>query len=282
MFMRIIFYTIRNLHLRLLMWLCLGIMWNCAEKTEAPVFDNPKDPNSSNYQEPKFVIYNGPASGDTISKDSISIVFVPGVSEIEYSYIINNLKWSDWDTTSTINIPNLNEGGNTIIVKSRYIDAELIYYDTLAFVVNENKGPALIMHPKHIEAVVGDTVTIEIYVDDTITVALAHIEITYSNSAITILGNTILKADSMANNNMGYIFFEDSLNFNTLIFDVGFNPENTTAGWNGINLVSFDIVINNKFSGQYIGFNETNCELRYFDINKNNKPKTVDVILIVE
>ena len=66
-----------------------------------------------------------------------------------------------------------------------------------------------------------------------------------------------------------------------MIFDVGFNPEDTTARWHGIKIVSFEMVINSKLPVTYIGFNEANCEMRYYDMNNNNIPLIIDVKLII-
>jgi hypothetical protein len=140
---------------------------------EDPVYDNPQDPDGSDYVAPETTITTGPAEGATVGTSEVTLAWSGNRSGMLFQGRLNGSAWSPWSNATSITLSYLDEGDYTFEVRAGYpsgtaadpsdIDATPA---SRGFTVDAVHGSSLRLSPRAIEVNNGSSFQIALIAEE--------------------------------------------------------------------------------------------------------------------
>ncbi len=196
----------------------------CVEIPEQPEFNNPYFPNDPSYVPPEVYITDGPRDGDIVYSPYVSFWFEGNEMVSEYSYKMDEEKWSGWSASNEAAFESLGEGLHTFRVKGRNkAGVENENYSSRYFEVDAIQGPALWFSPRDQAVATGDTFRVKIMAEDMEDVMGLRIPVVYGGSPVELVDYKIFRSDTtfLRQNSGSVIGIVDTLDvYGTYIFNI--------------------------------------------------------------
>jgi len=169
---------------------------------EAPLFDNPLNPDDPEFIPPETFIIDGPAEGETITESSAAFTIGGNEGVTEYCYSKDGYAtWSLWSPETNLIFENLNEETYDFEFKARYHDqAEDETPAYRSFRVDAVKGPALMFNPRGFASETNQSFTIDLVAEEVSDLNAVYAEIQYSNSYLKLDGWNVTSGDILESN----------------------------------------------------------------------------------
>ncbi len=153
--------------LRVFILLLVGLFWTCSSHDELQPPDNPLDPDNPVYVSPSVDIISGPGEGEVVTVTAVTFEWQGNESASEYSYQFDASGWSDWVSTTNIQLDYLDEGEHNFQVLARsYNGEEQTTPTSTEFVVDAVAGPAAVVQPYRQSGSPGDTLVYQIIAEE--------------------------------------------------------------------------------------------------------------------
>lgn len=205
-----------------------------------PVFDNPYDEeNNPNYIPPETIITSEYIDSAILDTSGVTIAWEGNELVIEYCYKLDDNAWSEWSTTTSVDLEYLDEGQHSFRVKGRY--ESLAEDDTPAevdFEVDAVQGPGLRVYPLLTETSINSYFDVYLYAEEVEGVVFAEIQMSYDPAIVVFSGH---EAGDMLGNpsDNSILIVEDDLGVLDITLATNFTDQGGVSGTGALVKLTF-------------------------------------------
>jgi hypothetical protein len=157
---------------------------------------NPLDPKNPHYLDPKIHKTEGPDSNAIITNDAITFSWEGNKSNMQFRYKLDANNWSEYSNITSVFFDHLDEYDHFFYMQSRYVTGDTSDVKITPFTVNAISGPALMFFPKYIEVTSGNQFQVELWVDETDSIAGISAKLIFNPAQIRIDDVDFLETNS--------------------------------------------------------------------------------------
>lgn len=168
---------------------------------EAPLFNNPLDPDDDNFIPVETYITAGPEDGETVTDHVVTFSWSGNDGVTEYSYSLNGSEWSDYSPETSTTFSYLDDSEYVFEVKGQYHEqAEDESPATRSFTVDAVKGPALMFGPRMTTVSRSSNFTVDLMAEEVSDLMAVYAEIQYDKVALRFDGYQVITGAILESN----------------------------------------------------------------------------------
>ena len=226
--------------------LILVLLFLSCEKIE-PNLDNPRDPDSPDYEPPTVSLIAGPTDGDTIETSTVEFEWEGNQTQILFSHSLDGSSWSLWSSQKYARFDYLDEGTHVFIINGKYQGGEEVAYpDTAVFIVDAIQGPSLRFYRLYNSVSNNEQFTVDIIAEEVDSVSGAEINVEFD--AIYLYLDSISIGDFFSLSGGEIIAFDSLRNdLGNLQLDIG------TLGGNPVYVSGTGLIVRLHFTSMASG-----------------------------